>query len=73
MSGSDRQAGQDERSERDKAGNLHPNQPASQRVYAPLDLAALLSYGLLDTVKAGVGLAVLLGQLLGDAFQPSTS
>ena len=41
--------------------------PTSQRVYAPIDLAALLGDGLLDAVKAGVGLAVLLGQLLGDA------
>lgn len=68
-----RQAGQDERSKRNKAGNLHPNQPASQRVYAPIELAALLGDGLLDAIKAGVGLAVLLGQLLGDAFQPSNT
>ena len=68
-----REAGQDERSKRDKASNLHPYQPASQRVYAPIDLATLLGYGLLDAVKAGVSLAVLLGQLLGNAFEPSNA
>ena len=73
MSDSARQAGQNERSKRDKASNLHPYQPASQRVDAPIDLAALLGDGLLDAVKAGVGLAILLGQLLGDAFQPSNA
>ena len=68
-----RQASHDERSERDKTGNLYLYQPASRRVYTPIELAALIGDGLLDTVESGVGLVILLGQLLGDAFQSSNA